>query len=86
MKAIALFSGGLDSMLAIKVIQEQGIEVIAVNFNIGFGSTEDRREHMQKVADEVGVELVIIRGDKSSRRGKYFSENCLCLLRFVSIR
>ncbi len=59
MKAIALFSGGLDSMLAIKVIQEQGIEVIAVNFNIGFGSTEDRREHMQKVADEVGVELVI---------------------------
>lgn len=46
-------------MLAIKVIQEQGIEVIAVNFNIGFGSTEDRREHMQKVADEVGVELVI---------------------------
>ena len=59
MKAIALFSGGLDSMLAIKVIQEQGIEVIAVNFNIGFGSTEDRREHMQKVADEVGAELVI---------------------------
>lgn len=59
MRAIALFSGGLDSMLAIKVIQDQGIEVIAVNFNIGFGSTEDRREHMQKVADEVGVQLVI---------------------------
>lgn len=59
MRAIALFSGGLDSMLAIKVIQEQGIEVIAVNFNIGFGSTEDRREHMQKVADEVGAQLVI---------------------------
>jgi tRNA-specific 2-thiouridylase len=59
MRAIALFSGGLDSMLAIKVIQEQGIEVIAVNFNIGFGSTDDRREHMQKVADEVGVQLVI---------------------------
>lgn len=59
MRAIALFSGGLDSMLAIKVIQEQGIEVIALNFNIGFGSTDDRREHMQKVADEVGAKLII---------------------------
>ena len=27
-KALALFSGGLDSALAIKVVQEQGIEVI----------------------------------------------------------
>jgi tRNA-specific 2-thiouridylase len=69
MKAIALFSGGLDSMLAIKVLQEQGIEVIAVNFNIGFGSTEDRREHMQKVAKEVGVELVI-----ADVRERYVSE------------
>ena len=33
MKAIALFSGGLDSILAIRLIQEQGIEVIAFYFN-----------------------------------------------------
>ena len=31
-KALALFSGGLDSALAIKLVQEQGIEVIALNF------------------------------------------------------
>ena len=31
-KALALLSGGLDSTLAIKVIMEQGIEVIALNF------------------------------------------------------
>jgi len=31
-KALALFSGGLDSMLAVKIILEQGIEVEAVNF------------------------------------------------------
>lgn len=31
-KAIGLFSGGLDSALAIKLVQEQGIEVIALNF------------------------------------------------------
>ncbi len=59
MKAIALFSGGLDSMLAIKVIQEQGIDVIAMHFNIGFGGTSDRSEHLKKVAQEVGVNLVV---------------------------
>ncbi len=32
MKALALFSGGLDSALAIKLVQKQGIEVIALNF------------------------------------------------------
>ncbi|MFH0869814.1 MAG: hypothetical protein V1866_02045 [archaeon] len=31
-KAVGLFSGGLDSALAIRLIQEQGIEVIALNF------------------------------------------------------
>ena len=32
MKAIALLSGGLDSMLAIKVMQAQGVEIEAVHF------------------------------------------------------
>ena len=31
-KALALLSGGLDSILAIKLIQSQGIEVEAINF------------------------------------------------------
>lgn len=35
-KAIALISGGLDSQLAVKIILEQGIEVIAVNFKSPF--------------------------------------------------
>jgi len=32
LKALALLSGGLDSILAVKVIQEQRIDVVAVNF------------------------------------------------------
>jgi len=60
MKAIALFSGGLDSTLAIKMIIDQGIEVLAVNISTGFGSTNDRREHMQSMCDQVGAELKII--------------------------
>ncbi len=59
-KAIALFSGGLDSTLAIKLIIDQGIEVIACNINTGFGATRDRKEHMQNMCDQVGAELKII--------------------------
>lgn len=60
MKAIALFSGGLDSTLAMKLIIDQGIEVIACNINTGFGSTKDRRAHMQNMCDQVGAQLRII--------------------------
>ncbi|WP_373001878.1 argininosuccinate synthase domain-containing protein [Sulfurimonas sp.] len=60
MKAIALFSGGLDSTLAMKLIIDQGIDVLAVNISTGFGSTKDRFEHMQSMCDQVGAELKII--------------------------
>ena len=60
MTAIALFSGGLDSTLAMKLIIDQGIEVLAVNINTGFGSTKERLEHMQKICNQVGAELRII--------------------------
>jgi tRNA-specific 2-thiouridylase len=36
MKALALFSGGLDSLLAIKIIENQNIEVIALHMQTGF--------------------------------------------------
>lgn len=35
-KALVLLSGGLDSILAVKLLQEQGIEVCAVNFRTNF--------------------------------------------------
>jgi len=60
MKAIALFSGGLDSTLAMKMIIDQGIDVLAINISTGFGSTKDRREHMQNMCDQVGAELRIV--------------------------
>jgi tRNA-specific 2-thiouridylase len=60
MKALALFSGGLDSVLAMKLIVDQGIEVVAVNINTGFGSTKDRLEHMQSMCDQIGAKLEIL--------------------------
>ena len=40
MRSLALFSGGLDSILAVKVIQEQGIEVVGVCFISPFFSSD----------------------------------------------
>jgi tRNA-specific 2-thiouridylase len=59
-KAIALFSGGLDSVLAMKLIIDQGIDVIALNINTGFGSTKDRLKHMQSMCKQVGAVLKTI--------------------------
>lgn len=59
MRAIALFSGGLDSMLACRLVAEQGIEVIAINFNFGF-SKGDKREYFEKAAEQAHAKLEIL--------------------------
>ncbi|WP_297452968.1 hypothetical protein [Persephonella sp.] len=50
-RAIALYSGGLDSTLAIKLIQNQGIDVVAVHFYTGFCITETKRRRGEKKPD-----------------------------------
>jgi tRNA-specific 2-thiouridylase len=42
-RAVALLSGGLDSMLAARIVQEQGIEVLGVHFATGFCTVQRRR-------------------------------------------
>jgi tRNA U34 2-thiouridine synthase MnmA/TrmU len=42
-KAIGLLSGGLDSTLAARVIAEQGIAVLGVNFSTGFCRSDHHR-------------------------------------------
>jgi len=71
-RAVALISGGLDSMLAAKVILEQGVHVEGINFYTGFcveGHTHAiRREHRDKpkrnnalwVAEQLGIKLHIV--------------------------
>ncbi len=55
MKALALLSGGLDSSLAVKLIQEQGIEVEGVSFASPFFGPENAKE----AAEELGIRLYI---------------------------
>lgn len=50
-KAVALYSGGLDSTLAIKLIKNQGIDVLAVHFYTGFCITETKRRRGEKRED-----------------------------------
>jgi tRNA U34 2-thiouridine synthase MnmA/TrmU len=71
-KAVALISGGLDSLLAAKVIIEQGVHVEGINFYTGFcveGHTHAIRKQDQKkqkrnnalwVAEQLGIKLHII--------------------------
>lgn len=41
-KCIVLFSGGLDSRLAVKLMQERDYEVLALHFNLPFGCSHSK--------------------------------------------
>ncbi len=69
--AVALISGGLDSMLAAKIVMDQGVRVEGINFYTGFcveGHThairESRPEKIKRnnalwVAEQLGIKLHI---------------------------
>ena len=56
MKALALLSGGLDSMLAIKLVLEQGIEVVALHLDLPVLS--DKKAYADRVAEQLGIPLL----------------------------
>ncbi len=62
-KALAMFSGGLDSILAIKLIQDQGIEVEALNFS-GFFCSCKGNQGIVDSARRLGVSLKSIEVDE----------------------
>jgi len=62
MKAISLFSGGLDSILATRVLTEQGIEIEALHFRLVFVSGEDEKwsdTDSKRVEGRLGARLKI---------------------------
>jgi tRNA U34 2-thiouridine synthase MnmA/TrmU len=61
-KAIGLFSGGLDSILATKLVTEQGIEAVALHFQVPFrapGRPGDQAK-LQRLAELVGASLISV--------------------------
>lgn len=66
-KCIVLFSGGLDSRLAVKIMQERGYDIIALHFNLPFGcSIGDIKELQMK-----GVDLVVLDATKGELSKEY---------------
>lgn len=70
-KALALVSGGLDSTLAVRMMQEQGVEVQGLHFYTGFCITEQQRRAGSpkavgrpndglKAGAELGIEVEIV--------------------------
>ena len=71
-RALALISGGLDSLLPMRVIQDQGIHVEGINFYTGFcveGHTHAIRKTDRKrpkrnnalwVAEQLGIKFHIV--------------------------
>ena len=64
-KAVSLFSGGLDSILATQLILNQGIEVIAFNVKTPFGiSKSDGVSEVEAAIKQLNVPLKIVAVDK----------------------
>ncbi len=61
-KAVALISGGLDSILAAKVVMEQGFEVLGLFFTSAFSKSygNENTTHAALVSRAVGMELRVM--------------------------
>jgi len=57
MKAVSLFSGGLDSQLAVCLVKNQEIEVIGINFATPFFGANSCT---YKAAEHLGIELHVV--------------------------
>ncbi len=61
MIAYVLYSGGLDSVIAIKLLQEQNIKVVAVHFTSPFFENE---KFCEETAKEQGFRLIVKKLDR----------------------
>lgn len=59
MKALALLSGGLDSTLAVKLILDQGIDVVGINFTSSFHISD--KNEAKKVAKKFKIPLKTVK-------------------------
>ena len=61
-RAIGLLSGGLDSTLTVRLMQDQGIEVVALNFISPFCmcTTKGCQHEASRVAEEFDIEIKVI--------------------------
>jgi len=59
-RAIAAFSGGLDSILAALVVRRAGIDVTLLHVQHLFSANEQGRERLAAAADQAGLPLLVV--------------------------
>jgi tRNA-uridine 2-sulfurtransferase len=61
-KAVCAFSGGLDSMLAAKIVAGEGVDVEGLYFKTGFGGCgEEKQDHsLEERAKQAGIRLEVV--------------------------
>ncbi|MEE4166073.1 MAG: phosphoadenosine phosphosulfate reductase family protein, partial [Desulfocapsaceae bacterium] len=62
-RALSLFSGGLDSICATRLVMEQGVEVIAVKFItpfFGYDILRDPDKYRQETAQKYGINVKVV--------------------------
>lgn len=57
-KAVVMVSGGLDSLLAVKTLEAQGIEVFAVNFDMGYSQGSHHKQVPPKKIKPNGIDIM----------------------------
>lgn len=70
-KCIVMFSGGLDSRLAIKIMQERGYDVLALFFNLPFGEGCCSHGCSFNFSQMQGVKLVVFDCTKGTLLKEY---------------
>jgi tRNA U34 2-thiouridine synthase MnmA/TrmU len=64
-KAVSLFSGGLDSILATRLILDQGIDVVAFNVKTPFSiPSKDGVSEAEAAVGQLGVSLKVVNVDR----------------------
>jgi tRNA-uridine 2-sulfurtransferase len=60
-KAVALVSSGLDSLLSVKLVRDQGIEVLGLHCSFAFGASHktDRRYALEAMLNRIDVQLTV---------------------------
>ncbi len=61
--AVLLLSGGLDSILAGRIIKDQGIDILALHFSTPFNSSGDddlRKAKIKKIAEAIGINVEFV--------------------------
>ena len=87
-KCLVLFSGGLDSMLAVKILQENGINVVPLCFESFFFSLMQAKKSAQQIGLKLRIEdisnihLKLIKNPKYGR-GKGFNPCIDCRLLMI---